>query len=272
MRDIVIAETRQLGKRASTWILLGIFAVMFTMFAYVVPIIDSNQPGIQNELLPQQFTSSALTIFPFFGGVLVLIMAVMATGSDYGWGVTKTLLTQRAGRLEIFGAKVAAVLLWLVPFVVVAFATSLIASFVYAWAESGATDLPGIWLMLKSIVAGWLILAVWAMLGVLLATLSRGTSLAIGVSILYGLVFEGLLSNLFDGVAVLKPLIQGFIRTNAYSLVQPLGVFTEQTRDIGPGAFAGPYVSGGQALLMLTGYLLLFAAIAAGVFKRRDVA
>lgn len=272
MRSIILAEARQLGQRGATWTLLGIWTVMFAMFAYVIPIIDRSEGASLDELLPVHFASNALTIFPFFGGVLVLILAVMAIGGDYGRGLTGPLLTQRAGRLEVFGGKIAALLLWLVPFVALAFATSLAASLVYALVDSGSSELPDGWLMAKSLLAGWLILAVWTMLGVLLATLSRGTSLAIGVSILYGLVFEGLLSNLFDGVAVLKPLIQGFIRTNAYSLVQPLGVFAEQTRDIGPGAFAGPYVSGVQALVMLTLYLLAFAAIAGAVFKRRDVA
>ena len=46
--------------------------------------------------------------------------------------------------------------------------------------------------------AGWLILAAWAALGVLLGVLTRGTSLAIGVGILYALVIEGLLSAFAD--------------------------------------------------------------------------
>ena len=43
-------------------------------------------------------------------------------------------------------------------------------------------------------------MAVWAALGVLLGVLTRGTALAIGIGILYGLVIEGLLSAFLDQV------------------------------------------------------------------------
>jgi ABC-type transport system involved in multi-copper enzyme maturation permease subunit len=243
---------------------------MAAMFAYIVPYINRDREGVA-DLLPANFTEQTLSGYPFFGGVLVLILAVMAIGSDYGWNVTKTLLTQRAGRLEVFGGKVVALAIWLIPFVIVPFGISLASSVLIAELESGSAALPDGSLIGKSLLAAWLVLAVWAMLGVLLATLSRGTSLAIGIGILYGLVFEGLLGAVLDGVDSLSPLMEGFIRTNAYSLVRPLGVFSEATRDNGPGSFSGPYVSGMQALLVLGIYTIAFAAIAGGIFRRRDV-
>ena len=270
MMRIVLAETRLLARRPGTWILLGIWTMMAAMFAYIVPYINRDREGTA-ELLPANFTEQTLTGYPFFGGVLVLILAVMAIGSDYGWNVTKTLLTQRPGRLEVFGGKLAALAIWLVPFVLVPFAVSLGSSYLIAGLESGSTAMPAASLIGKSLLAAWLILAVWAMLGVLLATLSRGTSLAIGIGILYGLIFEGLLGAVLDGVDSLSPLMDGFIRTNAYSLVRPLGVLSEATRDNGPGSFSGPYVSGTQALLVLGAYTIVFAAIAGGIFRRRDV-
>jgi ABC-type transport system involved in multi-copper enzyme maturation permease subunit len=116
-----------------------------------------------------------------------------------------------------------------------------------------------------------LILAVWATLGVLLATVTRGTSFAIGLGILYGLVIEGLLSAFFDGISTLEPLLNGLIRTNGYSLVAPLGNIREIARDNGPGSFSGPYVGGWQALIVLVAYLGLFTGISAAIFRRRDV-
>jgi ABC-type transport system involved in multi-copper enzyme maturation permease subunit len=120
-------------------------------------------------------------------------------------------------------------------------------------------------------LAAWLILAVWAALGVLLATVTRGTSFAIGLGILYGLVVEGLLSAFFDGISSLEPLLNGLIRTNGYSLVAPLGNIQEIARDNGPGSFSGPYVGGWQSLIVLIAYLALFTGISAAIFRRRDV-
>ena len=36
------------------------------------------------------------------------ILGVLSVGSEFGWGTWKTLLTQRPGRLTVFGAKLVA--------------------------------------------------------------------------------------------------------------------------------------------------------------------
>jgi ABC-2 type transport system permease protein len=275
----ISAELLLLRKRAATWILLGLWGVMATVFAYVLPYVnyrnDTNTPERFREslvpLLPQSFVGHILGGFPFFGGVLVLILGVLTLGSEYGWGTMKTLLIQRPGRLQIFGAKLVALGIWLIPFVFGSFALAAAASAIIARVENAPVDWPGAWLLVRGIAAAWLILAVWAALGVLLGVLSRGTALAIGIGILYGLVIEGLVSAIFDQVSLLRPLIEGFLRANAYSLVAPLGISTEDVASNGPGAFSGPYVGGVQALLILGLYLGLSVAIAATVLQRRDV-
>ena len=274
-RFAILTELRVLWRRPGTWILLGIWLLMAMMFGYVIPYIDRNsgEPGAGiRDLLPDQVSSTALTGFPFFGGVLVLILAVMTFGGDYGWNVVKTLLTQRAGRLQIFGSKFAALTISLIPFVVLDFALSIVASEIVARAQSKSRGLESLADLAVSMLAAWLILAVWSALGVLLATLTRGTSLAIGIGILYGLVFEGLLSRLLDSVGFLSPLIKGLLRTNGYSLVEPLGNVRDAASDNGPGAFSGPYVGGAQALIVLTIYLAVLFGAAAVIFHRRDVA
>ena len=40
--------------------------------------------------------------FPFFGGVLALMLGVLTLGSEYGWGTLRTLFTQGPGRLRVF--------------------------------------------------------------------------------------------------------------------------------------------------------------------------
>jgi ABC-type transport system involved in multi-copper enzyme maturation permease subunit len=269
-----MAELKILWKRPGTWILLGIWLIMAMMFGYVVPYINldnTNQPSDLQNLLPSQVAANTLVGFPFFGGVIVLILAVMTFGGDYGWNVIKTLLTQRSRRIEVFGSKLLALFLSLVPFVVVDFGFSVVASELVASAKSASTSLPGASTLLTGMLAAWLILAVWTALGVLLATITRGTSLAIGIGILYGLVIEGLMSNAFDGVDALSPLIKGFLRTNAYSLVRPIGDVSQLAQDNGPGAFNGPYVGGGQALIVLAAYLAILSGISAYLFKSRDV-
>ena len=94
------------------------------------------------------------------------------------------------------------------------------ASLVIARIEDAPAHFPSAWLLLRALAGGWMILFAWATLGVLLGVLTRGTSLAIGVGILYALVIEGLLSAFADSVSVLEPLTQVFLRANGYSLAR----------------------------------------------------
>jgi ABC-type transport system involved in multi-copper enzyme maturation permease subunit len=274
----IAAELMVMRKRTATWVLLGLWAALAAFFAYVLPYADyRGQRGPERaqslvRLLPHQFVGNVLDGFPFFGGVLVLILGVLTLGSDYGWGTFKTLFTQRPGRLQVFAAKLVALGIALTGFALASFATSALGSAVVAQREHAAMDWPSLWLIAKGLGAAWIIMAVWAALGVLLAVLSRGTALAIGIGILYGLVIEGLISALLDTFDSLHPLIEGLLRANGYSLVATLGASTADASSNGPGSFSGPYVGGAQSLLMLGIYLTAFIAIAATFIRRRDVA
>jgi len=275
----ITAELIILRKRASTWILLGIWAVLAAFFGYILPYVSYRNdtetsaflPTSLTELLPQSFAAGALGGFPFFGGVLILILGVITLGSEYGWNTLKTLFTQRPGRLQIFFAKLAALGIVEIAFVLAPLVVAAIASYIIALVEDAPVNWPDAWLIVRAAGAAWLILSVWAALGVLLAIISRGTALAIGIGILYGLVVEGLMSALLDQVSVTQPVVEGLLRANAYSLVEPLGVSAANARDNGPGGFSGPFVGGPQALLVLAIYLAIFVLIAASLLRWRDV-
>jgi hypothetical protein len=171
----------------------------------------------------------------------------------------------------VFAAKLAAVGITLIPFVVVLFVAGAVASVVIAQLEDAPVVFPSAWLLVRAIAAGWLMLATWAALGVLLGVLTRGTSLAIGIGIQYALVIEGLLSAFADSVTVLEPLTDVFLRANGYSLVTALGASTASINSNGPGSFSGPFVASGQAIAALVILGGLFATFAATLLRRRDV-
>jgi ABC-2 type transport system permease protein len=274
MKRSLGAELLVLRKRASTWILLGIWTTLALTFAYVVPYVtylNGSAPDSLAELLPERLVGAVLGGFPFFGGVLALMLGVLAFGSEYGWGTLRTLFTQRPGRLNVFGAKLLALAVALVPFVLAVFAVAALASCAVALREGVDVAWPSAWLVVRGLAAGWLVLAVWAAFGVLLAVLSRGTALAVGVGILYGLVIEGLLSAVAGQVSVLDWLVELFLRANAYSLVTALGVSPDEVASNGPGSFSGPFVAGGQALFILVTYAAAFLVVSGWLLRRRDV-
>ena len=274
MTRSVLAELLVLRKRLSTWILLGIWWLLALMFAYLVPYVQYLNGSTRrplDDLLPQHLVGTLMAGFPFFGGVLALQLGVLAFGSEYGWGTLKVLFTQGPGRLRIFAAKLIALAVAIVPFVLVVFVTGALASSAIALREGADVSWPSVSLLVRGIGAGWLILATWAALGVMLAVISRGTSLAIGIGILYAFVIEGLLSALASEVSGLDRLVQFFVRANGYSLAAVLGVAPGDVSDNGPGSFSGPFVGGAQAALVLGAFTAVAMVVAGRLFRRRDV-
>ena len=270
----VTAELLVLRKRAATWILLGIWTLLGIFFAYVIPyaLDPEDATGGVEQFFPESLAGNLIAGFPFFGGVFALMLGVFAFGSEYGWDTLKTLFTQRPGRLRVFAAKLAALGIVLVPFVLALFVAGAVASYVIAQIEGASVDWPSAWLLVRALGAGWLILVVWATLGVLLGVVTRGTSLAIGVGILYALVIEGLLSAFADSVSVLEPLTDVFLRANGYSLAAALGASVDSIESSGPGSYSGPLVGSVQALAVLVACIGAFVALTGLLLRRRDIA
>ena len=274
MRGNVSAELLVLRKRAATWILLGIWTFLGVFFAYVVPyaLDPEDAPLGLTEFLPESLAGTLLAGFPFFGGVFALMLGVFALGSEYGWDTLKTLFVQGPGRLTVFGAKLVGAGDHPDPVrrrPVRRGRRSRASS--SRQIEGAPIVWPSAWLLARAMLAGWLILAAWAALGVLLGVMTRGTSLAIGLGILYALVVEGLLSAFAESVSVLEPLTQVFLRANGYSLATALGAPAAGIESNGPGAFGGPFVDSVQAVAVLVAFVLAFAGLAAWLLRRRDV-
>lgn len=273
----IAAELLILRKRTSTWVLLAVWALLGLMFSHLLPYLtltggaEGPTRSPLEALLPESLAETLLAGFPFFGGVFALMLGVIAVGSDYNSDTLKTLLIQRSGRLRMFGAKVAALGIGLIPFVLITFVVGAAASYAIAGAEDAVVAWPPVWELTRALVSGWFVLATWAMFGVFLAVLTRGTSLAIGLGILYTLVIEGLLSGLASEVSWLDPLVEYFLRANAYSLVTAIGVPIGALSDNGPGSFFGPFVGAGQAILVMSAYVIFFLALSGTLLRRRDV-
>jgi ABC-2 type transport system permease protein len=171
----------------------------------------------------------------------------------------------------VFRAKLAAVAVGLAPFVIAIFVAGAVASSLIAAADGAPFHWPSAWELIRAAVAGWFVLATWAAFGVLLAVVSRGTALAIGLGILYALLIEGLLSALAGAVGWLDSLVEYFLRANAYSLVTAIGVPRRALTDNGPGSFFGPFVGTGQAVLVMSAYAVCFLVLSAVLLRRRDV-
>jgi len=249
------------------------------LFSYLLPYFaftsDSNfRPrGLDKvllvELLPQNFVNNILASFPFFGGTIALIIGVLFLGSEYSWGTLTYAFTQRASRLKVFGGKMAALGVVLVPFVALVFLFAFFASLFIAVREGQAVELPPLWQVVRALGACWLIMAAWSSVGVMIAVLSRGTALAIGLGIIYALVIENVITVFGKQIELLSSLSKFLVRTSGYSLIYSLGATVQS--EAGPGSFFGDYLSVARSCAMLGGFVVLALVISAAVIRWRDV-
>jgi ABC-2 type transport system permease protein len=271
------AELLLLRKRPATRVLLAVAIFLSLVFTYVLPYSSYlSEPAAGRTatdlraLLPASVLSNGLGGFPFYFGTLALILGAVVFGSEYGWDTLKTSLMQHPSRFRLFLAREAAIGVVLALFTGSVLLVAAMASYMVALTEDAAVTWPPLWDVVRALGSGWLILALWGLVGALLAILSRGTGLAIGLGIVYGLVVEGLISGFGSSIQVLQDVAKGFLRTNGYSLVAPLRYTVAEVG--GPGAFSGPFVDAWQALLVIMAYVIVFGAVSALVLQRRDVA
>lgn len=272
MRDDIRAETLKLVRRPAVWALLAIALGLSLTFTYLIPYAGyaSGTGGPTADrglttLLPDRLVGNSISGLPVFLGALMLILGVLAVGSEYAWGTWKTVLTQDPSRPRVYAAKLITTSLAALTGVLAVFAAGAVASLTVALAEDRPVHWPGAADLLTGIGAGWLIAAMWTVLGALLGIALRGVALPVGLGLVWLLAVQNLLAliaaPLLDWVAQLQKALPG---PNAGSVVAALGGGADT-----PGVEA--LVGGTQAALVVAAYLLGFAALGGALLHRRDI-
>ncbi len=285
------AESLKLRNRPAVWILglvwLGLAVVLgyVAVYAFVanappppVPqdVPEQERARIQQQerqfqeqqlqsLLPENALSGALSSFANLGAAVALILGALVVGGEYGWGTLKTIVTQRPNRPQVFAGKLLALLAALAVFAVLILAASAAASYAVASLQESPVDWPPAGEFARALGAGVLILALWAALGVFLATLFRSTALAVGLGLVYLLVLEVLVLSLPIPNETYRNAGRFFPGQNSTFLANSFA---------GGGAVGGPGqpTGAGQAALVVAAYAIALVVLAALIFRRRDVA
>jgi len=276
LRGCLGAEWLKLRRRYSTWI-LGVILILYVgPLEYLVPfaIAKADPKGFRGisisaflsmlypaHLVPYVFQSLSVSI----GAALMVILGALTASGEYDWHTLRTLLTMAPGRLTNLAAKLivmGAVTLVLGALVLV---DAALCSLLVASIQGNAGGWPAAGDLLRGFLAVWLTLGMWMGFGFVLGTLLRQAGLAIGIGLVYALVLESVLTVLPRSGVVLD-LRRSLPGGNATALGQSFGSLP------GVSSLTTPLgVSGGQAALVLAGWLLAFLALSALVFRRRDV-
>lgn len=289
-----MAELLKLYKRPAIWVLTAIWLAFVVLFAYALPYAffanlpqpetpedvpaemqekmqaqsEAASEQLVSQLYPENLATYALSGISGTGGTLALILGALVVGSEYGWGTLKTVLSQRPGRLVAFFAQMLALGAVLALFVLLAFVAGAMCSLVVAGIQGATVDWPSLAQLLEGLGAGAIILAVWAALGVFLATLFRNTALAVGLGLFYALALEGLVFALPIPNESFQDARQLFLGQNSGFLADSFAGSSLQQ----PLTPPGPDVGAMQAALVLGIYLVALVLVAAFAFRQRDVA
>ncbi|HEY0168653.1 MAG TPA: ABC transporter permease subunit [Jatrophihabitans sp.] len=279
MTDVLRAELLATRKRPGAWIIGGAWVVLAVGFGMLVPYLvylalrgrPSSSAGDTEKLLtgvlPEQFVSTSVALYPLFGSALMLIFGAVLIGGDYRWGTLGTLLTQRPGRVAMMLGKAAALGLALLGVTVAVVLATAATSAVIAALAGRASRWPGPVTLLEGIGSAWLVSAAAASLGAFLAVLLRNTAAAIAVGLVWLLALENLVSGIASTVPALKVVQRLLIGPSGGSLATSLGSETQSDGGM-PGVVA---VSGSlTAVVVLCCYIAVFLGLATALTVRRD--
>lgn len=283
MRASFAAELLKVGRRPAMWLVAVVWLVLSLVFGYLFPYLSyrgaptgpaagagaASAEQVLAEALPANLVPTAIQGFPVFAGALALLLGVLSAGSEYGWGTWKTILAQGPGRLAVLAGKLGALGLVLLLVVLATFAVAAPASWLVAWVESQPLRWPPLAELAQGLAAGWLVVAMWGWAGMFLGILVRGTSLAIGLGLVWTLAVENLVRGFASLLAAIDTLQRWLPGTNAGSLAAAVGVPVQGAPGGTPGVTAT--VDGTRATLVLATYLVAFTAVAAVLLQRRDV-
>jgi hypothetical protein len=117
--------------------------------------------------------------------------------------------------------------------------------------------------------AALLIGGMWLATGVLLAILTRGPALAVGLGLVWSLVVENLLRGVAGLLGPLEAVTDVMPGTAAGALAGALGALTQSDPNGTPGVTTA--VSGTAAVALLCAYLVAFLGASLALTARRDV-
>ena len=262
MTSLLRADHLKLRKRPMGWVMLIIIALFVPLLMLPSAFLS---PGNVNYAFPAGFLEG-LTPLPFVGTFIMIVLGAMLVGTEYGYDTWKNLLIRRPGRTPFILSK------W--SMLVVATGVGLIVLLplgqLIGWIVDAALHLSGPAVSLSPGSALLLILLqtllplIAGSIALMGAVIGRSSVAGIVIGIAWFLadsLLGGLLplASLSSSIGVLQAQITGVALSNNGSITQVhLG-----------GALAGLlWIVPG---LLLVAYLVIPIAIAAFLFRRRDM-
>src|SRR5947207_2093837 len=268
LSPIVCAFRSELLKcrRWSMFAGTGIMLVASTFFAYLTfHQITSGATGEELTPLAQAFPTQLglITVVGQARSFIIVVSLIMVTvnlAAEWSQGTWRNLLVREPRRLPLLAGKMLALLL----FVLCSMTLTLVASSVLVLVTAGAQGVQTAAWTSSAGLSAWLAffsnevlcLIGICLLGMLIAVLTRGTAIAVGVSLAYVLVPEGIIAMVWQSGSRWFP-----IRTFNFL---PGSVFPTDVGPIPPQGYAA-------ALLVALLWMTVFVVGSFVAFQRQDI-
>ncbi len=278
-------EARKLFGRMLVWTEIGIlaFLVVIVHVALIVTLQNPDPgqiPPAAREALRHMFywpqaLNNALTLANGgeLGGMFVVVLVAAFVAQEYTWHTVHLWLSRGVPRARYLLAKFAAVFPALGLLVLTALVAGAAITGVYTYTSQGALPLAEIDLLTlaRNMVYMLITLLPYAALALLLAVVSRSTTVTIGIGLGYTLVVENMLVELLTLVSPGAARVARYTPTMlAKSLAQAAS--TSAQVQVGlqtPSAISLVEPTWAAALLCL--YAVGLTALAVWWFRRQDV-
>ncbi len=283
--SLVRVELRKLLKRMLLWVELGALALLVAFIHLVIWVVLSKGPS--NTLPPEALAElrqglywpeglySALSFANGgeLGGMFIAILVGAFVAQEYTWHTVHFWLSRGVARTQYVLAKSVAVLLALVLLVLTALVAGGVMTGVYTYIEKGPAALAHIALATLglNVLRTTLTLLPYAAFTLLLAVISRSTTVAIGVSMAYSLLVENLVVEMLALVSTQAARLSRFLPTmlakSVMHMVSPVG-----NVQVGLESQVGiPLLSPNIAAALLLLYAFVLWGLTLWFFLRQDV-
>jgi ABC-2 type transport system permease protein len=274
MRSLIQMELLKLVKRPMTWILLILLLggigfgdlVGFLNLRNVSPQVHA--AILANLTLPGTLTRATEFIY-FFGSIMFAILAASAIGNEYSWGTLRPMLATGMPRPRFLSAKLVALAIVAVVFVVLPLIMNAILAVPVALLGdaqvfTGAFDTAWVGHLLALVGRTYLMILVTTLIAFLCGLLGRSQAAGIGAA-LGLLIGEQIVGQLLRGLNLrwATTLVNIFPNRNSQSLLA-YNVF-------GPVDHSGEVLGQWHSLITITIYAVLCIVVALVVFRRRDI-
>lgn len=193
--------------------LMGLFAAMMTIFAFTTAGDATAAPG-PGGLPDLSVLEAAGGFLASLGsistivGLITLAFWAIAVATDYSSGLVRVLTQAQPNRIKLLAGKVGALTLWTAAGTLAATAVAAASSWVMAplfdinsaaWTEGFASTMLSGWTNL------FLSAVVWGIVGLVIATITRSSGLAIAGGIGYLMVVENMIGLIADSAVDWMP-------------------------------------------------------------------